>query len=195
MKIVEPGVEDLVYQAMKNGTFKVSEIPEEADAYIICVPTPITQENKVDLTHIYEALESILPYLKKGNVIIIESTIPPMTTSVDISHYLQAKGFEEGDLLLAHCPERAFPGQLLHELIHNDRLIGGVTEEATEKAVAIYKKFVKGEIVKTDSATAEMVKLMENTYRDVNIALANELVKISEKLHLNATKVIEDCIH
>lgn len=144
MKIVEPGVEDLVYQAMKNGTFKVSEIPEEADAYIICVPTPITQENKVDLTHIYEALESILPYLKKGNVIIIESTIPPMTTSVDISHYLQAKGFEEGDLLLAHCPERAFPGQLLHELIHNDRLIGGVTEEATEKAVAIYKKFVKG---------------------------------------------------
>ena len=157
------------------------------------MPTPYIVENySCDLSYVITACQSILPYLEKGNTIIIESTIAPMSTDETIKPIFEKAGFTIGkDLYLAHCPERVLPGKIIEELIHNDRIIGGVTPECAKKASEVYGQFVEGDLMLTEAKTAELSKCMENTFRDVNIALANELTKICAEIGVNALDVIE----
>tara|TARA_Y100000310_G_scaffold289515_1_gene315977 strand:- start:3421 stop:4644 length:1224 start_codon:yes stop_codon:yes gene_type:complete len=183
--IHEPGLEQKLKQAISLGKLTAKTTPEKADVFILAVPTPLTKEKKADLTYVEKATELILPFIEKGNMVILESTVPPGTTEEIIGKKL-AK-----DILLVHCPERILPGTVLKELTENSRVIGGTSKEASEKAKSLYKSFVEGEIYITTAKTAEFVKLIENTYRDVNIAFANELSLISKKLGLNVREAIQ----
>ncbi len=191
--IEEPGIQQIINKAAKSGSYHASLKPEEADVFIITVPTPfIAEDLSCDLSYVVNGCRSIVPFLKKGNVVIIESTIAPMSTDNQIKPIFEDAGFEIGkDLYLAHCPERVLPGKIIEELIHNDRIIGGITPECSDKAAEVYATFVKGKLMKTEAKTAEMSKCMENTFRDVNIALANELAKICAEIGVNALDVIE----
>ncbi|MFS0879507.1 UDP-N-acetyl-D-mannosamine dehydrogenase [Bacillus sp. 7586-K] len=192
--IEEPGLQEALEEVMASGKFKASTVPEKGDVFIIAVPTPNRddQYKSVDLKYVLSAVEMIIPYLEKNNTVIVESTIAPRTTDDHVKPLLEKAGFTIGeDLFLVHCPERVLPGQIMHELIHNNRIIGGVTEACKEAGKKVYGTFVQGELILTDAKTAEMSKLMENTYRDVNIALANELVKVCTKLGINALDVIQ----
>lgn len=197
--IKEPGIKELLFseESKENekgkGNLRYSDKPEEADIFLITVQTPLLGENKTpDLSYVVNAVKSISPYLKKGNLVILESTCPPKTTSGLIGGLLENLGFIPGeDIYLAYCPERVLPGNILHELIYNPRVIGGVNEGSTKIAGKFYSSFVKGDLLFTDSTTAEMSKLMENTYRDVNIALSNRLAIMSEDLGVNAWEVIK----
>jgi len=188
----EPGLADLVNSAIKSGNFIAKMSPEKANALMICVPTPLTDDHKADLTYVKNATESILPHLRKGNLVILESTVPPGTTKEILKPILEKSGLKIGnELYLAYCPERVLPGNILKELVENDRIIGGINSKSAESARKIYQSFVKGKIYLTDTTTAEMVKLVENSFRDVNIAFANELSRICDKFNLNVWKVIE----
>lgn len=192
--IEEPGLEELVRDAVQRGNFRASLQPEEADVFIIAVPTPNTHDSLMgcDLTYVLQACTAIAPFLKKENTIIVESTIAPRSMDDIIRPFFEDRGFVIGeDLFLAHCPERVLPGRILHELVYNNRIVGGITERCTHAAVKVYREFVKGEIIETEAKTAEMVKCTENIYRDVNIALANELAKICIDLNINVNHVIE----
>ena len=191
--IEEPGISDIIKNAVKNKVYKASLTPEKADAFIITVPTPYIVENySCDLSYVITACETIIPYIEKGNTVIIESTIAPMSTDETIKPIFEKAGFTIGeDLYLAHCPERVLPGKIIEELIHNDRIIGGVTPECAVKASEVYGQFVEGDLMLTEAKTAELSKCMENTFRDVNIALANELAKICAEIGVNALDVIE----
>lgn len=192
--IEEPGLQEALEEVMETGKFKASTEPEKADVFIIAVPTPNKddQYKSVDLKYVLSAVEKMIPYLEKNNTVIVESTIAPRTTDDHVKPLLEKAGFTIGkDLFLVHCPERVLPGQIMHELIYNNRIIGGVTEACQQAGANVYRTFVQGELILTDAKTAEMSKLMENTYRDVNISLANELVKICTKLEINALDVIE----
>ena len=187
-KTKEKDLMTLVKGAINSGNLKVQTKPERADVFIICVPTPCIEYNgkkKCDLKYLNKAIENIKPYLEDGNLIIIESTIPPGTTD-EIYNRLS----KDKKIYVAHCPERVLPGNILKELVENDRVIGGVDKKSAEMAKDIYETFVTGKIYLTDAKTAEMVKLMENTYRDVNIALANEFAKIAEEIGINVWEAI-----
>lgn len=191
--IEEPGLAEVIKKNVESGNFRASLTPEKADAYIISVPTPNIKDEflSCDLTYVLKASQMILPYVEKGNTIIIESTISPKSTDDFIKPIFEDAGFVIGeDLYLAHCPERVLPGQILYELKHNNRIVGGITKACTEHAAMVYGIFVEGEIIKTEAKTAELSKCMENTFRDVNIALANELAKICYKLDINCLDVI-----
>jgi len=188
----EPGLANLVKRVISSGNLKAQTIPEEADVFIICVPTPLTDEKKADLTYVKSVAKSILPYLKKDNLIILESTVPPGTTQKIIKPILEESSLKVGsELYLAYCPERVIPGNILKEIVNNDRIIGGITQESAELAKEIYQSFVQGKIYLTDATTAEMIKLTENSFRDVNIAFANELSRICDQLNLNVWEVIK----
>lgn len=192
--IEEPGLQDALNEVIEKGTFRASLEPEKANAFIIAVPTPNNDDTykSCDLTYVLDAVRKIIPYLEKGNVVIVESTIAPRTMDDFVKPLIEENGFTIGeDIFLVHCPERVLPGQIMHELVYNNRIVGGVTPECTEAGAIVYSTFVKGEIIKTNAKTAEMSKLMENTFRDVNIALANELAKVSNELGINALEVIE----
>lgn len=190
--IEEPNLEETVEKAVKLGTLRASIRPEEADAFIICVPTPIMPDKTADLTFVESGIRTILPYLRKDNIVILESTSPPGTTRDFMGPILKEAGFVPGeDILVAYCPERVLPGRILIELKENNRVVGGIDEKSGQVVKDLYKSFVQGEIYTSDATTAEMCKLMENTYRDVNIALANELAMICEKMRVNAWEVIE----
>ncbi|CDN41916.1 UDP-N-acetyl-D-mannosamine dehydrogenase [Paenibacillus sp. P22] len=192
--IEEPGLEEAVKDVVERKKFRASLMPEEADVFIIAVPTPnIDDEHKsCDLSYVLQATKQILAYVKKHNVIIIESTIAPRSMDDHVKPLIEAAGFVVGkDIYLVHCPERVLPGKILHEIVHNNRIVGGVTEACAEAGANVYRTFVKGEIIKTNARTAEMSKLMENTFRDVNIALANELTKVCNDLGINTLEVIE----
>ena len=191
--IEEPGISDIIEKSLKKGLYRPSLKVEKADVFIITVPTPYVPETySCDLNYVISACMSILPYLEKENTVIIESTIAPMSTDEIIKPIFEKEGFTIGkDLYLAHCPERVLPGKIIEELINNDRIIGGVTPKCSEKASEIYKKIVEGNLIETEAKTAELSKCMENTFRDVNIALANELTKICSKIGVNALDVIE----
>ena len=191
--IEEPGISDIIKNAVDHKVYKASLTPEKADAFIITVPTPYIVENySCDLSYVISACETIIPYLEKGNTVIIESTIAPMSTDETIKPIFENAGFTIGeDLYLAHCPERVLPGRIIEELIHNDRIIGGITPECAVKASEVYGQFVEGDLMLTEAKTAELSKCMENTFRDVNIALANELAKICAEIGVNALDVIE----
>jgi len=189
---LEPGLAGLANAAIKLGNFVPQLSPEEADVFMICVPTPPTDQNKADLTYVKNAAKSVLLCLRKGNLVILESTVPPGTTEEILKPILEKSGLRIGnELHLAYCPERVLPGNILKELVENDRVIGGIDPESAELAKEIYQSFVEGEIYLTDATTAEMVKLVENSFRDSNIAFANELSRICDKLNLEIWKVIE----
>ena len=167
--------------------------PCRGDVFVIAVPTPVDHLKKVcDMGPVQSALESIIPYLRKGNLIILESTVPPATCRNFVKPLIEklTKFKVPQDILLAHCPERILPGDIFQEIVHNDRLIGGMDERSTQAASAIYATFVKGKLHETDDVSAELSKLMENTYRDVNIALANEFAQICELLGADVRQVI-----
>ena len=191
--IEEPGIADIIKKAVELKVYTASLTPQKADAFIITVPTPyITENYSCDLSYVITACNSILPHLEKGNTVIIESTIAPMSTDETIKPIFENAGFTIGeDLYLAHCPERVLPGKIIEELIHNDRIIGGITPECAKKASEVYGQFVEGDLILTEAKTAELSKCMENTFRDVNIALANELAKICAEIGVNALDVIE----
>lgn len=189
--IEEPGLKTLVQAAVNSGNLCAYTQPDKADVYIIAVPTPITEDKKADLSCVENAALAILPHLKRGDLVILESTSPPGTTVNFLCPILEKTGLKLGEeLFVAHCPERVLPGKIIKELTQNQRVIGGITEYCAKMARQIYASFVEGEIHLTDATTAEMVKIMENTYRDVNIALANELAQISHTLNINAWDVI-----
>ena len=191
--IEEPGISEIIKNAVKNNVYCASLNPQKADAFIITVPTPYIIENySCDLSYVINACESILPYIEEGNTVIIESTIAPMSTDETIKPIFEKAGFTIGkNLYLAHCPERVLPGKILKELVHNDRIIGGITPKCSKKASEVYGQFVEGNIMLTEAKTAELSKCMENTFRDVNIALANELAKICAEIGVNALDVIK----
>jgi UDP-N-acetyl-D-mannosaminuronic acid dehydrogenase len=192
--IEEPGLQEALNEVIEKGTFRAALQAEKADAFIVSVPTPNHEDEykSCDLSYVLSAVKSVIPYLEKGNVLIVESTIAPRSMDDEVKPLVEQAGFVVGeDLFLVHCPERVLPGQILHELIYNNRIVGGVTPNCTEAGAMVYSTFVKGEIIKTNAKTAEMSKLMENTFRDVNIALANELAKVCNELDINALDVIE----
>jgi UDP-N-acetyl-D-mannosaminuronic acid dehydrogenase len=190
--IQEPGLSIIVKAAVRSRGLKCQESMPNADVFIVCVPTPINQDKTADLDYVVQAGNRIAPKLRKGNLVILESTVPPGTTRYVLKPILERFGLSgEKDFYLAHCPERVLPGNLLNELIHNDRIIGGINETSAQMARKIYETFVEGNIYTTDADTAEFVKLMENTYRAVNIALANEFALIAEKLDLDIHAAID----
>ncbi len=193
--IEEPGLKALVHAAVNSGLLKAKTEVEEADVFFIAVPTPIKNEKgevKVDLSYVEQASHEILPFLRKDNLVILESTSPPGTSRDVVAPILEHSGLKAGkDFYVAHCPERVLPGNTLKELIQNNRIIGGINHKSAEKAKALYKRFVEGEISVTDATTAEIVKLIENTYRDINIALANELSTICEKAGIDVWEAIK----
>jgi len=190
--IEEPYLDIMVQAAVRSGNLIADTKPHEADAFIIAVPTPITEEKKADMSYVIAATETIVPYLRKGNIVILESTSPTGTVEKLIVPILEKSGFKIGEeLYVGHSPERVLPGKILWELVNNNRIVGGINRISAEKIRDLYKIFVNGEIFLTTATTAEMCKLMENTFRDVNIALANELAKICENIGINAWEVIE----
>ena len=189
--LFEPGLRDLVQDALKTGNLVVRPQPEPANAFIIAVPTPFKEGKKADLDYVICAAESIVPHLRIGNLVILESTSPPRTTVDVVAPILEKSGLKAGvDFHLAYSPERVLPGQILRELVENARVIGGVDQASSEAGRGLYSVFVKGEIFLTDATTAEMVKLMENTYRDINIAAANEFARLADRFQVDIWEAI-----
>lgn len=199
--IHEPGLRNLVAQATQSGNFSFSSQPEEADAFLIAVPTPFQKDvygeyngrkfKLADMRAVASATEAIVPHLRKGNLVILESTSPPRTTVDLVKPILEKSGLKAGvDFYLCYSPERVLPGQILRELIENARVVGGITPESAKAGHELYRIFVKGEIIETDATTAEMVKLMENTTRDVNIAIANEFSRLAERFGVDVWEAI-----
>ena len=190
--IFEPGLNEAVKEVLENGTLQISTTPVEADAFIIAVPTPFYGEKKADLSYVRSAAESILPVLRRGNLVVLESTSPPLTTRDVVKPILERSGLVAGrDFLLAYSPERVLPGQIMRELVENARVIGGIDEASALAGGDLYRIIVKGEIVLTDSTTSEMVKLMENTYRDVNIAIANEFSRLADRFGVDIWEAVK----
>ncbi|MEH8018970.1 UDP-N-acetyl-D-mannosamine dehydrogenase [Rheinheimera muenzenbergensis] len=197
--IVEPDLDMLVQAAVTTGKLKASLTPEPAEAFMIAVPTPFKDNKSPDLSYIRAAVENIAPVISKGNLIVLESTSPVGTTD-QISAWLAElrpdlimphQDPDKADVFIAHCPERVLPGRVLQELVSNDRIIGGITERCAARAVDLYHLFVRGECLLTNARTAEMAKLTENSFRDVNIAFANELSMICDHLKINVWELIK----
>jgi len=190
--ITEPDLDAFVKAAVGSGRLRAALRPEPADAFIIAVPTPFKAGHKPDMTYVEAAVRSILPVLQPGNLVILESTSPPRTCEDIIAPILAESKLHIGtDVFIAHCPERVLPGQIMREVVENDRVIGGINRASAEKARELYTAFVTGEIFLTDATTAEMVKLVENSFRDVNIAFANELSMICDRLGLDVWELIK----
>ena len=188
--IEEPGLKTIVRAAIGSGHLSTATAAAPADVFIIAVPTPITADKHADMAFVVGAAEAVVPHLRSGNLVILESTSPPGTCAELVRPILEKSGLKVGtDLYLAHCPERVLPGRILTELIANDRVIGGHDRASAERAREVYARFVEGEIFLTDATTAEMVKIIENTYRDVNIALANETARLCENLGIDFWEV------
>ena len=187
----EPDLDGLVHKVVSENFLKADISPQEADVFIITVPTPFKENKEPELKYVESAIEKLLPYLEEGNLIIIESTSPIGTTERMYSLITRERKDLEGKIYMAYCPERVLPGRILYELEYNDRVIGGINEESSQKAAKFYKIFVKGELHLTNARTAEMCKLVENAYRDVNIAFANELSIIADKEGINIWELID----
>jgi UDP-N-acetyl-D-mannosaminuronic acid dehydrogenase len=196
LHIHEDGLADAFNGALATGRLAFSESPVVADVFIIAVPTPFNSDKSADLSYVTSAAISIRGVLKTGDLVILESTSPPRTTIDRVLPILEESGLACGkDFDLVYSPERVLPGKILEELIHNDRIVGGITEDAAQRAKALYSSFVRGQIHITDPTTAEMVKLMENTYRDVNIALANEFSRIAVEQEIDIWEAVKLANH
>ncbi len=188
--IVEPELDAIVSKAVSNGFFKASIKAVSAEVYLIVVPTPFKGNNEPDISFVEAATKGIIPLLKKGDLYIIESTSPIGTTEKMQKLIFTSRPELEGVIHIAYCPERVLPGNVMHELVENDRVIGGVNEASTQKAISFYRKYVKGKLHGTNARTAEMCKLVENSSRDVQIAFANELSLICDKANINVWELI-----
>ena len=188
--IAETEVRELIAQALASDRLSIVDELEPADAYIICVPTPNAADGRPDLTYVQAATKAIAPLLRGGELVILESTVPPGTMDRTVVPALRAAGIDPDSIFLAHCPERVIPGAIVRELKENSRIIGGRRPEDARRAKALYGSFVDAELFETDTTTAELVKVVENTFRDVNIALANELAVLCEDLEVDAWEVI-----
>ena len=189
--IVEPDLDILVKSAVQSGNLSAGLEPKQADVFIIAVPTPFKGNHEPDLSYVEAATRNISPFVKPGNLVILESTSPVGTTDGVVARILREAGHDvEREVRVAHCPERVLPGRILVELVENDRIVGGINDPSTLAAADFYKSFVRGEVLQTDSRTAEMAKLTENSFRDVNIAFANELSLICDKEGINVWNLI-----
>jgi len=187
--IVEPGLDTFVSSAVKSGKLKADLKPTEADVFIIAVPTPFHEGYVPNVDYIVSATKAIVPYVKAGDIVILESTSPVGTTDM-MEEILKEEGIDTTTLFIAHCPERVLPGRIMIELVENDRIVGGTTPEATEATIAFYNTFVEGAVLSTDAKTAEMTKLTENSFRDTNIAFANELSILCDKFDIDVWELI-----
>jgi UDP-N-acetyl-D-mannosaminuronic acid dehydrogenase len=190
--IEEPDLDILVRSAVNSGQLRAANEPQPADIFIICVPTPINPDHSPDLSYVEQASRAIKPHVRSGNLVILESTSPPRTTDDIVIRFAIPDGLVPGqDVFVAHCPERVLPGRILLEAVQNDRVVGGVTPACAERAKAFYRTFVAGEVIATTAVTAEVCKLVENSFRDVNIAFANELSVLADKLNIDVWQLIE----
>ena len=189
--IVEPGLQALCAEVVKSGKLKASTTPVVSDAYFIVVPTPFKGNHEPDISYVQSATETVIPFLKEGDLYVIESTSPVGTTDKMQELIFSKRPELKGKIYIAYCPERVLPGNVIYELVHNDRVIGGINPESTEKAMSFYSQFVQGKLHKTNAKTAEMCKLTENSSRDVQIAFANELSLICDKAGINVWELIE----
>ena len=190
--IEEPDLDIVVRSAVNSGQLKAGYEPQAADIFILCVPTPIRPDHSPDLSYVEQASQAIRPYVQPGNLIILESTSPPQTTEQIVVPNAIPPELKVGeDVFVAHCPERVLPGRILLEVVQNDRVVGGVTPTCTEKAKTFYESFVNGNVLATSAIAAEVTKLVENSYRDVNIAFANELSVLSDRLGIDPWEIIE----
>jgi len=188
----EPDLDSTVAQVIRSGALAICSSPCPADVFLIAVPTPINEDKTADLTFVVNAAESVVKHIRKGSLVIVESTVPPGTTEEVVLPILERSGLLGGrDFHLSYCPERVLPGRIVAELVSNDRVIGGLNAESARQAVAFYRKFVQGDMWLTDLKTAETVKLVENAYRDVSIAFANEISLIAGELGIDAWDVIK----
>ena len=190
LHIIEPGMEEMLQEVLAAGKFKAYTTPQESDAYFMVVPTPFKGDHQPDVSYVEAATRAVLPYLKEGDLYVIESTSPIGTTEMMADIIFAERPELKDKIYIAYCPERVLPGNVIYELVHNDRVIGGLTPESTDKAIEFYSQFVKGELHKTNSRTAEMCKLTENSSRDVQIAFANELSLICDKAGINVWELI-----
>ncbi len=189
--IVEPGLAELCKKVVENGSLKAAMEPLESDVYLIVVPTPFTGNNEPDISFVEAATRAVMPKLKAGDLYIIESTSPVGTTEKMTGLIFNERPELRGKMYIAYCPERVLPGNVIYELVHNDRVIGGIDQASTEQAVTFYRRFVKGTLHATNARTAEMCKLTENSSRDAQIAFANELSIICDKAGVNVWELIE----
>lgn len=187
--IVEPELDTFVKAAVNSGKLKADLKPTEADVFIIAVPTPFYEGFVPNIDYVVSATKSIAPYVKDGNIVILESTSPVGTTD-KVEEVLKESGVDTSKLFVAHCPERVLPGHIMRELVQNDRIVGGTTDAATKITAEFYRDFVEGEVLETDAKTAEMAKLTENSFRDTNIAFANELSILCDKFGINVWELI-----
>ena len=189
--IVEPELEGLVHFGVRQGFLLAAGTPKKADVFLVAVPTPFKKDHKPDTAYVENATRMVMPFLRAGNLFILESTCPVGTTEKLAKLIFAGRPELKGKISIAYCPERVLPGSVIHELQQNDRVIGGIDEKSTNDAVAFYARFVKGELHRTNARTAEMCKLTENAYRDVNIAFANELSIICDKAGINVNELID----
>lgn len=190
--IEEPDLDILVRSAVNSGQLRAANEPEPADVFILCVPTPIRDDHSPDMSYVAEAAAAIRPHVARGNMIILESTSPPATSDKTVVPAAVPAGMTVGrDVFVAHCPERVLPGRILLEAVQNDRVVGGVTPACAAQAKAFYETFVNGDVLPTSAVAAEVTKLVENSYRDVNIAFANELSMLADAFDVDAWEIIE----
>lgn len=190
LHIIEPGMEEMLQEVVKSGKLHASTTPEVSDAYFMVVPTPFKGNHEPDVSYVEAATRAVLPLLKEGDLYVIESTSPVGTTEMMAKIIFGERPELEGKIFIAYCPERVLPGNVIYELVHNDRVIGGLDEASTKKAQEFYGQFVKGTLHPTNARTAEMCKLTENSSRDVQIAFANELSLICDKAGINVWDLI-----
>lgn len=190
LHIIEPGMEELLQEVIANGKFHAATTPIESDAYFMVVPTPFKGDHQPDVSYVEAATRAVLPLLKEGDLYVIESTSPVGTTEMMANLIFTERPELKDKIYIAYCPERVLPGNVIYELVHNDRVIGGINTESTEKAIEFYSQFVTGQLHRTNSKTAEMCKLTENSSRDVQIAFANELSFICDKAGINVWELI-----
>lgn len=188
--IVEPELDTFVKAAVNSGKLKADLKPCVADVFILAVPTPFHDGFVPNIDYIVSATKAIAPYVKENDIVILESTSPVGTTD-KVEEVLKEQGVDTSKLFIAHCPERVLPGQIMRELVENDRIVGGTTAKATQKTVEFYNTFVSGEVLSTDARTAEMAKLTENSFRDTNIAFANELSMLCDKFDIDVWELIK----
>lgn len=190
LHIIEPGMQELLQEVVSAKQLKASTTPEISDAYFMVVPTPFKGNHEPDISYVESATRAVIPLLKEGDLYVIESTSPVGTTDKMVHLIFSLRPELEGKIFIAYCPERVLPGNVIHELVHNDRVIGGIDEASTDKAIEFYSQFVQGTLHRTNCKTAEMCKLTENSSRDVQIAFANELSLICDKAGINVWELI-----